>query len=434
MTSSFTRKVAVLLCAHIVSGCAGGSVPVVPVDTDGDSDSGPVQLWTCADLESCFSVTAVRLDTSQGALGGHDIGVTSGTSRRLVLSAPNQPDYMPETGSLSLIALFEVDPAVEDIEVPTAYVQILAYPIPRPDGTYPPYVTRMGSSLVLPGDVTGDGEPDLVTLSDVLVDAVPGVRVFPGPFGPPMLNAPYSSPPYYADSPSVPVGDAGTSLDGARCGDLNSDGVDDLVLDDGIVLGPIVADLGALARDYDLGGRVFEIDDRAAPGCIWVGAGEVKLLSAVTSDGPVTATLYTTAGMATAAHFTEFAGNLVSALALTESGAHRVEVRTTPTADPLVVPLTGEATAVLWIDLDEDGTPELMVGTADALTVYDAAGAPRGVWSTPRAGRRPVGYRLMAADVVGDQGKELVVANPWGGYVETGEVYVFALPLTPPGL
>jgi hypothetical protein len=440
MHSSLTRVISCFGMLWLL-GCAAGSVqapttPVQPADT-GDidtaapsesGDTGPgAPSFDCPSLETCWSASwfTIRqvVTDFEPSNTGHDVAVLPGTVSRLVVGAPHGPGFVLGGSNFSNIAALELDGAPGWSLFFSHQAQYFVDPVPQASGANPFRVARMGSSVVLPGDVTGDGEEDVVALSDAPYAEVPGALLFPGPV------PDFDTVEINQNDPSVVSGDLDV-FDGARCGDLTGDGIAELVVDDGIVVGPIgETEPNPFARDVPLQGRVFEIDDRAEPGCLWADGGAVHLLTSVDAGALVTTTLFTTSGDPAAMHAVEgTGGEMMTAIALTEGGTHRVEIRETVSSTPTTIPIVDPPRSVLMVDLDGDAQSEVLVGTTTTLHVFDAQGTVRGTWAIDGADEPP-GFRLLLADVQLGPDKELILSAPWAN--NEGLVFVFPLPLEP---
>lgn len=364
-----------------------------------------------------------------------------GSTPLLVMSAPTSlANY--EAGASAYVYVHE---APFDGSFGQGAVSSVNVDVPGIEDIY----SRLGSSLVAPGDLTGDGVEDLVLIDDSRSYQLPGnVYVVPGPHDTGLHRR-------FNDPGMVPLERPGTVL-GARCGDVDGDGRADLCLTSGISSGPVTTastqsvtwsslDAHAIAAADldgdgntelllwdDLTSTLWRLDDLSpgdrSPSSGWVGPGgsTVRALTTADADGD---------------------GTPDFAIGVADGETHRTYVVTNPDPGPLedaLVVVEGPVDALLLTDLDDDGATDLLIGGGDDVRVFLGplvagvldGSCPSMRWlsrdftATDYGPEYPTGFgkALVAADFDEDGHVEVVVGEPdWGfpnlagGYVHVVE-------------
>ncbi len=206
-----------MLLALAVS-CSCDPAPDSTVDSGGDSV--PVEDTTGPEAIVPDGVTWIEYND-------HRLGaaLAAGPGAMLVISGPSQGSEMWEDTEEPRV--FLMDSASGDMRR-DAFATLMGG-WPDDDGA-PYYATRIGTEVVLPGDVTGDGEPDVLLFTDDRDgDLDEPAYLYPGP---------HSGEMNIIDPGVLPI--AGPDgWNGVHCGDLDANGVDELCMTSGVVFGPV---------------------------------------------------------------------------------------------------------------------------------------------------------------------------------------------------
>jgi hypothetical protein len=361
---------ACLFAFVVLVGCGAGedSDPLAPVDTGPPADTGtPV-----TELEPSVTWSA-WYDQRLGA------SLTAGPGARLVIGGP-------ATGGT----------AWEDIEEPTIFLidsligDLRSGAFGRLEGSYYPgwgagVRTLLGTEVLLPGDVTGDGEPDLVAFT------APGDPFLYEPAY--LLPGPLQGSHHVMDADVLPVaGPDGWS--GAYCGDLDHNGVDELCMSSGVVFGPV--------------GHVPE------PTLTWSGAdAEGIRIAAADSDGDGVSELLLADPSSSSLH-------RLSALAPGDLDL------ATAAAATWSAPAGAPTAIVAGDDLDGDGAGDIVVAWGDGATarVYLLVDAAGGAFEGAATTLELPAAALTAGDFDGDRAVDLAVGGE-------ATVRLFSGPLEP---
>ena len=253
---------------------------------------------------------------------------------------------------------------------------------PIEEGPY--YIrTRLGTEVVLPGDATGDGEPDVLLFTDSRDgDLEEPAYLFPGP-----LNGEV----YIQEAGALPVSGP-DGWDGAYCGDLDGNGVDELCLTSGVVFGPV--------------------GDSPEPALTWSG-------SDTTSMGLAAADLDTDG---------------VNELLLTDPGAAAMyrltayepgDVELETAAESSWTGPAGESQGVVaGDDLDGDGQGDIAVAWSDGADtiIYVLTSLEGGPFENAATTVRVPTTAMAVGDLDGDQDQDLIIGGE-------GSVRIFLGPM-----
>jgi len=243
--------------------------------------------------------------------------------------------------------------------------------------------SRIGTEVVLPGDVTGDDEPDVLLFTDDRDgDLEEPAYLFPGPL---LGNV------YIQDAEVLPISGP-DGWNGTHCGDLDGNGVDELCLTSGVVFGPV--------------------GDSPEPTLTWSGSDAAALgISAADLDADGVNELIITGSEASA----------VVRLSALEPGDVELEsaAEATWTAPTGVFP-----TILAGDDLDGDGQGDIAVAWSDGTTttVFLLTSPGGGTINEAATTIRVPTTTMVVGDLDGDQAQDLVVGGE-------GSVRVFMGPL-----
>ncbi|MCA9492093.1 MAG: VCBS repeat-containing protein [Myxococcales bacterium] len=321
---------------------------------------------------------------------------------------------------------------------------------------------HLGSAVLAPGDVTGDGVDDLVVFDDSAVASVPSGFLVAGPLAGRRLHA---------DDPGiVPLFGP---RNGTPCGDVTGDGRTDLCLDTGIFAGPVTApatptvtwsafdpwETRLAAGDLDGDGRNELL--------VWDRAGTaIRVLTTFPPGDHALEALAThsiTAPPDTSVNALEVGGDLngdgredLVVAWESEARGRRVSIVIDPASSSLEqtwATWEGVANAVAVGDLDDDGVDDLVFGGrtatslesetvtvllgplhAGTLTQADVAITWPGATLDPLMDNDRFGHAIELGDVDGDGDDDLLISAPsedGDTEVPFGKVYLTLGPWTP---
>ncbi len=310
------------------------------------------------------------------------------------------------------------------------------------DGAFPPATPRTGADAISPGDITGNGADDLVLLEDTSVGHEFGnVLVFPGP----LIGPDVAIERGYDDDDTIVLTVPGVTH-GAPCGDLNADGVDDLCLSSGIILGPVTS---SSTIDLPMEGGILR---QNSPSTSSVGflrwdadARELSLVEGVGLDSELVVG-GTSGGLdqSSSAWFVSPGSDATTVLyAYSEGQEHFVNAIRVGEATPFLTVATGDlAEEIAYADVTGDGVRDVVAAAASVLTVWDGAAALGGRSCAAGTIRVPtpdsgLGEEMLVAELHGGGHPELVIGAPReivetdGGPGALGSTYLLRLPLDP---
>ncbi|MCB9690871.1 MAG: hypothetical protein H6736_03560 [Alphaproteobacteria bacterium] len=303
---------------------------------------------------------------------------------------------------------------------------------------YPPHPSRLGRGMLLPGDLDGDGEADLILLDDTDTGDAWGNTVFvPGPFEQP--SSPNDA--RQIGSPGVLTWIVPGVTDGTPCGDIDQDGDIDLCLDAGVMFSPLDA-ASTVGASWGPGRHLVPLPDPLADGGVLLydaATGHVGRVTHVGADGPdepvITAPI---AGTPVVWAVHEDAGTTTVLYAADAAGVPTLGlVRLGDTAPLFSTPLPEMPTALALVDVDGDDIPDPVIGAPGSVTLRSGADlrCTTGTLTIPweYSPAYPTVTGLWVGDVDGG-GPELIVGNPRenrSSNTDHGAVYVLHLPLVP---
>ncbi len=366
--------------------------------------------------------------------------LTSGPGARLVIGGPSRgSEYWEDTENSTI---YLINSLIGSLSGGT---------IARAEGDYVSdsggYAnTLLGTEVVLPGDVTGDGEPDLLAFtSPGDSDLSEPAYLFPGP----LLGS------HSVTDPGVLPVAGRDAWSGVRCGDLDGNGVDELCHASGVAFGPVgpspepgltwsaadPAGMRIAAADLDGDGvNDLLLADPASSALVRLtsfAAGDVDLASA--AEATWTAPMgHATAMVAGDDLDGDGRGDIAVAwndgaattvYLLVDAGGSAMDEAATAIALPAVALTTG--------DLDSDGVAELAAGGDGSVWVFsgpiEAGGLEGGDASAHLIGAQhpddSFGAALLAIESDDALRWDLVVGAPDvhsdSPYEPYGEVYLF---------
>ncbi len=356
---------AILLLVGCDGRCANsqpnGDDSAVPIDTAGpDTETPDGTTWR--------AYYDQRLGTA----------LATGPGAFLVLSGPSKgSEHWEDTEEAQIFLLNTTTGDLDDDSF-----AIIKGGWPTEDGAY--YIrTRLGTEVVLPGDATGDGEPDVLLFTDSGDgDLEEPAYLFPGP-----VNGEV----YVQDAGVLPISGP-DGWDGARCGDLDENGVDELCLTSGVVFGPV--------------------GDSPEPTLTWSGSDTTSMDIAAAdldADG-INELLITDPG----------ADAMYRLTAYEPSDVELATVAETSWTAP-----TGESQGIVaGDDLNGDGLGDVAVAWNDGedTIIYVLTGLGGGPLENAAASVRIPTAAMAVGDLNGDQGQDLIIGGE-------GSVRIFLGPM-----
>ncbi len=393
----------------------------------GHRDSSATELHDSAPLEDTAG-PELQVPDGLSWRGWNDqrlgAALAVGPGATLVISGPSRgSEYWEDTSSPKIYLLDETTGDVRR----DAFATLLGGWVDESGAPY--YATRIGTEVVLPGDVTGDGEPDVLLFTD------PGdgdldepAYLYPGPHSGEMnITDPAVQPVFGPDG-----------WNGTHCGDLDGNGVDELCLSSGVVFGPVgpaaelsltwsgtaASDVEIAAADLDGDGvKELLVADGGASSLVALSAlepGDLELASAAwaawtTPAGEAQAIL--------AGDDLDGDGEGDIALAWSDGRSSAVYLLTSTdggVVDEAATTIRVPATAMTVGDFDGDGSQDLAVGGEGSVRAF-AGPLEAGVFEARCAAAQLVGtqhpddgfgHALETLRIDGSSSDQLVVGAP----------------------